>query len=443
MMHLTIKSYQNILCSVLIGAGSFDAFAQTDSTKLQVHFQQTVVTQYHPNFSASYSGPNSLQPHEEAQTSLTTTLFTGYKITNTTRIYFNPEIAGGAGLSRATGVAGFPNGETFRVGNPKPQVYVARLYIDQYIPLSKKRSWVDEDINQLTGNIPTHYLRVIGGRFAISDFFDNNTYSHDPRSRFLNWSLMSNGSYDYAANTRGYTWGVVLEYRKENIALRAAAAMVPRDANASNMNPNIDKALAKQIEAEYGWGENRKGVIRFLVFENTANMGKYKQAISDTTFTHTQPNITQSRADGRTKFGFGLNVEQALTKNIGAFARASWNDGRTETWMFTEIDNSISAGIVGKGRKQKWGDDYWGLAVVSNGISSDHQKYLAAGGTGFMVGDGQLDYQREYIFEAFYNALLHDNHLFITPDYQFVINPAYNKQRGPVHIFAIRFQTKF
>jgi high affinity Mn2+ porin len=443
MMPLMIKPLHKLLGLAYCCVGCLDGFAQSDSTKFQLHFQQTVVTQYHPGFSASYSGTNSLSTREEAQTSLTTTLYSGIKLAPQTRLFFNPEIAGGAGLSRATGVAGFPNGETFRVGNPKPQIYVARLYVDQYIPLSKARKQVAEDINQLAGSIPTHYVRAVAGRFAISDFFDNNTYSHDPRTRFLNWSLMSNGAYDYAANTRGYTWGFMLEYRKERVAVRSAAALVPKEANASNMNADVSKALAKQIEIEWNWGNTNPGVIRGLIFHNTANMGSYNLAIQQAALYGKNPDIISTRSSGRSKYGFGLNAEQKINEGLGTFARLSWNDGKNETWMFTEIENSASVGVVGKGNTSRWGEDMWGAAIVSNGISKEHQRYLAAGGTGFMVGDGNLNYGREWIVELFYNALLHDNHLYITPDYQFVINPAYNKARGPVHIFAIRVQTKF
>lgn len=415
-----------------------------DSSRFQLHFQQTVVTQNHLYFSAPYSGVNSLQQKEDAATSLTTTLYTGFKLFKYTTVYFNPEIAGGAGLSKATGIAGFANGETFRVGNPKPQVYVARLYFDQYIPLSKNTKYVEEGTNQLAGIRPEEYLRVIGGRFAISDFFDNNSYSHDPRTQFLNWSLMGNGAYDYAANTRGYTWGGVLELGLKSWSFRAAAAMVPRTANASNMDPDLKNALAKQVEAQYNWGTQRTGSIRVLAFHNKAFMGVYSQAILVGQQTSTTPDITLTRKVGNTKWGFGVNAEQQLTQNMGVFARASWNDGTNETWMFTEIDNSASLGVSGNGSRWKRGEDTWGVASVSNGISTDHRNYLAAGGHGFMVGDGRLNFGREYIAEAFYNIMVKNNLFFITPDYQFVLNPAYNKDRqGPVHLFALRVHVNF
>ena len=442
MMHLMTK-INSIMVLILLFCNGVLA-QKTDSTEtLQLNFQQTVVTQHHQKFSAKYTGVNSLHPNEETQTSLTTTFYSGIKLAKNSNLYFNPEIAGGAGLSRATGIAGFANGETFRVGNPKPQVYVARLYIEQFFALSKTKKWQSKGINQLAGYIPQNYIKVVVGRFAISDFFDNNSYSHDPRTQFLNWSLMGNGAYDYAANTRGYTWGTMFEFRKKTFAIRAAGALVPKEANASNMNTSIKEALAKQMEIEQGWGNDKKGILRLLIFHNKANMGNYDLAVSNAANLVVTPNIISSRQVGRIKFGFGINLEQKVTKNTGLFARTSWNDGKNETWMFTEIDNSISVGVLGNGSNWKRPNDTWGIAAVSNGISTQHQKYLAAGGSGFMVGDGALNYGREFIFEAFYNALLHEDHFFITPDYQLVFNPAYNKDRGPVSIYAIRVQTKF
>lgn len=439
-----IKRSVYIIVMTIVSPATLRAQMLNDSSRFQLHFQQTVVTQYHPVFHATYSGPNSLQREEPAQTSLTTTLFTGARTWKNAFIYFNPELAGGAGLSGATGLAGFANGETFRIGNPKPQIYVARLYLDQYIPLSKQSSYRSEAFNQLPGNIPDKYFRIVAGRFGISDFFDCNTFSHDPRTQFLNWSLMGNGAYDYSANTRGYTWGGMVELGLVNWSFRASASMVPRTANASDMDPDLRNSLAKQAEVEYRWGaDGQTGALRILVYENKASMGNYNNAVSLADQTFATPDITATRKPGRTKAGVALNFEQQLTANTGVFAKASWNDGTNETWMFTEIDNSVSAGISGNCSRWKRSEDIWGIAMVSNGISKDHQKYLAAGGSGFMIGDGRLNYGHEYIAEIFYNAQVHDNHFFITPDYQFVINPAYNKDRGPVHIFALRVHTTF
>ena len=437
-----IKHISFILFVLIATAGY--AQLSKDSSKFQLHFQQTVVTQYHPDFNESYSGPKSMAPHEDAQISLTTTCFAGIRVTRNTVIYFNPEIAGGAGLSGATGIAGFTNGETFRIGNPKPQVYVARLYVSHYIPIGTERKIQPDAFNQLSGSIPVKYLRISAGRFAISDFFDNNSYSHDPRTQFLNWALMGNGAYDYAANTRGYTYGGVLELGLEKFSFRIGAAMVPREANLSNMDPNIMDAHALQAEGEYRWGTDAKpGVFRLLVFQNSANMGNYQQAVSEGLATGSTPDLVSTRQVGRKKNGIGINMEQKISPTLGVFGRASINDGKNETWMFTEIDQSISAGVFGTTNFKTRKSDTWGIAGIVNGISKDHQSLLAHGGNGFMVGDGALTYAPEMILELFYNANVHDDHFYITPDYQFVVNPAYNSDRGPIHVLGIRVHTRF
>jgi high affinity Mn2+ porin len=433
------------LLSILFTFPIVTAFAQQiDSSRFQLHFQQTVITQYHPSFSESYSGPKSMLQHEDAQISLTTTCFTGFKLTRNTAIYFNPEIAGGSGLSGATGIAGFTNGETFRIGNPKPQVYVARLYVSHYIPIGSERNTQEDGLNRLAGSIPSKYIRLVGGRFAMSDFFDNNSYSHDPRTQFLNWSLMGNGAYDYAANTRGYTYGGVMELGLEKFSIRFGAAMVPREANLSHMDPDVLNAHALQLEGEYRWGKNTKqGAVRLLIFQNAANMGNYQQAVRYGLANGITPDLVASRAVGRTKNGIGINMEQQLSDKVGFFARASMNDGKNETWMFTEIDQSVSGGISGTALFKQRPTDTWGIAGIVNGISNDHRSLLTHGGNGFMVGDGALTYAPEIILELFYNANVHDDHFYITPDYQFVLNPAYNADRGPIHVLGVRVHTRF
>jgi high affinity Mn2+ porin len=433
----------NLFFFILIATAGHAQLSR-DSSRFQLHFQQTVVTQYHPDFNEKYSGPKSMAQHEDAQISLTTTCFTGVRLSPNTVVYFNPEIAGGAGLSGATGVAGFTNGETFRIGNPKPQVYVARFYLSHYFPLSNDRTIQFDAWNQLAGSIPTKYIRVVAGRFAVSDFFDNNSYSHDPRSQFLNWALMGNGAFDYAANTRGYTYGSVVEIGLENYAFRIGAAMVPREANLSNMDPNIGQAHALQAEAEYHWGPSTKpGVVRVLVYQNSANMGNYQQAVNGGLQSGVVPDIISTRQVGRTKTGIGINLEKRLTPLLGVFARASINDGKNETWMFTEIDQSVSGGVLGNTNFKNRKSDTWGIAGIVNGISKDHQALLVNGGNGFMIGDGALTYAPEIILEMFYNADVHDDHFYITPDYQFIVNPAYNSDRGPIHVLGIRVHTRF
>ncbi|MBA4852296.1 carbohydrate porin [Emticicia sp. BO119] len=415
---------------------SYKGFAQKRvNQRFNFHFQQTVVTQYQPGVKASYSGTNSFSVKAEAQTSVTSTFFVGVRLGKNTEFYFNPELAGGSGLSRATGIAGFPNGETFRVGNPKPTVYVGRAYIRQYIPLSKETGPVEDTPNQLRGLHSARYLSVVLGKFSLADFFDGNTYSHDPRTQFLNWSLMSNGAYDYAANVRGYTQGIMLEYVNPSYSVRYAAAQVPQEANGAKLDKHLGKALSHQVEIEKPFGNSK---IRLSGFFNRANMGNYALAAR-----MQNPDITATRQYSRAKAGLGANFEQKFSDDLGLFARYSFNDGRNETWAFTEIDRSTSVGIVLNGTKWHREEDTIGMALVANGISKDHRAYLNAGGIGFMVGDGKLNYRTEDIVEVYYRYYLHEDHFWISPDYQFIMHPAYNKDRGPANVFGARVHVEF
>jgi high affinity Mn2+ porin len=410
----------------------------------QMHFQLTAITQGHNDWNAPYRGKNSLDSSEDSKTSLTSTLFLGFRLGKNTEFYINPEIAGGEGLSRATGVAGFPNGETFRVGATKPVAYLARAYVAQWIPLSKNvvdSSFVqlDDKANQLSRILPKKYIRLVGGKFCLADFFDGNTFSHDPRSQFMNWSLMSNGAWDYAANVRGYTVGAMAEYVETGKqAVRICAALLPTEANGADLNYNIGEALSWQIEYERSWHLGLgDGKIRALAFLNSANMGNYDEAKTK------QIDISETRFFGRKKVGLGLNIEQNLSENVGIFARGSWNDGKNETWAFTEIDNSFSFGGVLKGNISSQPTE-WGVAWVRNGISNEHASYLKNGGLGFIIGDGKLNYAGENIGETYVKIALFNQKLHLSANYQLVINPAYNGDRkGPIHFFGLRTHIEF
>ena len=418
---------------------------KSDSSKnwLSFHFQQTTVYQMQPGVSGKYSSDFSLSPKEEDAISLTTTLFLGAKLWKGAEAYFNPELAGGSGLSAARGVAGFTNGETFRIGNPAPQPYIARAFITQKFALNNNKVWQADGANKIGTYQPEKYISITAGKFSLADYFDNNKYSHDPRTQFLNWSLMSTGAWDYAANTRGYTVGLVLQYVSPIWSVRYAAALVPEYANGPTLETNFSQYNSQVLEVEkIVKVHNRKGSLKLLAFNNFANMGSYKQAIAPSN-TMLTPDITKTRNGARTKYGLSLNYEQELNDYIGLFGRVSWNDGLNETWAFTEIDQSVSLGFSADGSKWKRNDDVLGIAFVANGISNDHQNYLKAGGKGFMIGDGNLNYAPEIILELFYNALLHEDHFWLSPDYQLVMNPAYNQDRGPAHVFAIRLHAEF
>jgi high affinity Mn2+ porin len=433
---------RNLLLFLLFGSGQLQAqfIKDTGAQKnWSLHIQATAIPQYHFNFTAKYTGANSLQTSEGTKVSFTNTYYIGRRLWHNAAIYFNPEIAGGEGLSKATGVAGFPNGETFRIGSAAPKLYVARAYIEQKFSLGSGASLVENDQNQLREYAPDSYLAIRAGKFSLADFFDDNTYSHDPRTDFMNWSLMSAGAWDYPANTRGYTNGLVLELKKPSWALRTAAVQVPEYANGQKLDNSLNKAFGTIVEAEKKFNINAKEniVIKLGGFYNKARMGNYDEAIQIGLAQFMTPDVVATRKYSRDKTGFYINAEQNF-KNGGSFIRYSWNDGINETWAFTEIDRSFSAGVSFNGAAWKRAGDKWGLAYVGNGISKPHRNYLKDGGYGFIIGDGTLNYGIENIIELFYSYHISKLPLFISPDYQFIIHPAYNKDRGPVHIVALR-----
>jgi high affinity Mn2+ porin len=382
---------------------------------------------------------NSLNSSEESKTSLTSTFFLGRKLWKNSEIYFNIELAGGEGFSGTTGAAGFPNGEVYRVGNPTPQFNLARFFIKQIFPLSSSYNSVNEGANQIGTEYPDSYFSISLGRFSMIDFFDNNKFSNDPRTQFINWSLMDNGAWDYPADTKGYTIGLVGEYIKPQWKFRISTAMIPKSANGMDMEYNISNAHSEAIEIEHSFMLlNQPGALRALFFLTHADMGDYNLAFQSLAG---NVNIINTRENGRTKYGFGLNIEQNLSDNIGLFIRAGWNDGKNETWMYTEIDQTISCGLSFNGISWSRKDDNAGVAVVLNQISKEHQAYLKAGGYGFIIGDGFLSYSPEIIIETFYSLKLFQ-FLYASPDYQCIINPAYNKDRGPINIFSIRLHVE-
>lgn len=432
---------------ILLGIATLLAaptFAQTDSLfkkRFNFHFQQTVITQTKPGFGAAYSGTNSLSNAHETATSFTTTLFGGARLWKGAEAYFNPEMSGGKGFSQAVGVAGFPNGETFRIGSPEPAIYIARAYLVQTFGWGKEVDTIADDANQLASYRKKKYFSITAGKFGLSDFFDNNAFSHDARSQFMNWSLMANGAWDYPANTRGYVFGVVFELGQPTWALRLATTMVTTTANGAIWDGKIGKAHAFTLEYEKRYQiSGQKGTLRVLGYDNAAKMGDYRLAVAQNPIA---PDITDTRAYGRNKYGFGINIEQNINANLGVFAKTSYNDGKTETWAFTEIDRSVSLGAILKGDGWNQKNSEIGLAFVGNGISKDHRDYLAQGGYGFIIGDGKLNYAPEMIAETYYKVNVYQKKFFLSPDYQFILHPAYNKDRGPVHVFSLRAHVEF
>jgi high affinity Mn2+ porin len=415
------------------------------------HFQLTVINQIHSGFKAAYSGVNSLSDSvEPAATSVTTTLFIGRKLWKNAAVYVNPEVSGGRGLSYSVGVAGALNGETYRIGNPEPVLSLSRAYFQQIFPLGGNGyENLADAVNQVADRVPAHRITVTAGKFAMADFYDKNIYSHDPRSQFMNWSLMGNGAWDYPADVKGYTEGLSVEWYTPGWAIRVSSVAVPVIANHPRMEYVFGKAHSETAEFERHLKIGaHPGIIRLLFTSTASRAPSYDAGLKALQTGDIQLlNVISGNAEGTSygghKTGICFNIEQELTTNIGAFARVGWNDGKDATWAFTEIDQTAHLGLSFKGAPWQRADDVVGVAAVVNGISADHRAYLKAGGNGFILGDGTLNYGHESIVEAYYNAKLYE-HVFFSVDYQFVTNPGYNRDRhGPVHVFAFRGHIEF
>lgn len=405
-----------------------------------LHGQATVVSQAHGAFTSPYQGPNSLRPGREQATSFTTTLMAGWRPWWNTEAYLDLEGAAGKGVSSVLGLAGAPNGETYRVGNPDFRASVARLLVRQTFGLGGEAQKVEDDAHQLGGVRDSRRIIVHAGKFSVMDVFDANAHAHDPRSQFLNWTLMGHGAWDYPADTRGYTWGFATELYWDSWAFRHGRFAEPLEANQLEMDHGFARAHGDVVEVEHDHAFGDKpGAVRVMAFRNTARMGDYRQSLAEAP---AAPDVTSTRAQGRVKQGWGLNLEQALTADLGTFARWSWSDGRTESWAFTEVDRSVSAGVTLRGSSWSRPLDRVGAAFVQNGLSPDHRDYLAAGGLGFLLGDGRLSYAPERIVEAYY-AVSMGRFFTATVDAERIWNPGYNSDRGPVNLYAVRLHAQF
>ena len=368
-------------------------------------FQTTYVWQGNAPFSAAYSGSRSLSPEREKSYSFTGTAFFGVRPWAGGELYFNPEVAQGVPLSNLTGLGGLSNGEIARTSGPKPKLYMARAFLRQNWGLGDIQDAVDSGANQLAGKIHQRQIVLTVGKLSVTDIFDNNVYSHDPRTQFINWSLMTAGAYDYAADARGYSWGAALEYYYDNWGLRAGRFIQPKIPNQLDLDRNIFKHYGDQIELGHGhMFFDQPGKIRLLAFRNRTLMSRFQDALDYAALHGGVPNINNVRNGDKIKYGFGLNLEQQLIPNIGVFSRASWADGKTETYAFTEIDHSLAAGTVIQGNAWSRIQDSVGIAFVQNGLSRQRRDYLSAGGISFFIGDGALNYRPENILETYYRA---------------------------------------
>jgi high affinity Mn2+ porin len=410
----------------------------TADQRWNLHVQATSIGQYHGNFPALYSGDFSLAKHQEAEVSLTSTLFFGLRLWRNTYLYVDPEVAGGRGFSGVNGIANFPNGEMPRVAAATPKPYLARAYITQDIALGAARESVEDEENQLAGSRPERRYSVTVGRFTLTDFFDNNKYSHDPRTQFMGWAVMYNGAWDYPADTRGYTWGWVHELHMKRWSLRYGSAAEPRVANGLRFDRRILRDRGDVIEGELRVKPNgHDGVIRALSYFNHTDSGSYANALK-----LAPPDVAAVHRPGTLKYGFGLNIEQELAKDIGVFGRLGWNDGKTESFAYAVIDRLANAGVSVTGSRWRRPHDTAATAFTVVGISGVHGLYLSRGGNDFMIGDGALNRGSEYSSETYYAAELVKG-FFATLDLQHITNPAYNRDRGPVWAGSLRLHVEW
>jgi len=423
------------------GGNSADSWA-IDPSSWNVHGQLTFIEQGYPAFRSPYQGQNSLTGANQIQNTTSATAFLGYRPRDGTEIYVNPELMQGFGLDNTLGVAGFPNGEAQKSNFPMPRIDIARVFVRQTFGLGGEQETIEDGPNQLAGKQDISRITVTAGRFAVLDIFDGNIYSHDPRADFLNWNMYCCGSYDVTMDKIGYTWGAAAELNQKSWAIRAGYFLVPAVSNDNSYDTRIAEhgEYIGELELRYSLF-SQPGRLRLMGWANIANMGSYADALAMPATTPNFPDITQTRRV-RTNYGLVVNLEQAITSELGIFSRASWSPGRVEIIGWTDCDESLSFGAVLRGNA--WGrpDDKIGVAGVVEGLSPVARAYFAAGGLGILIGDGQLNYRPEQILEAFYAYSL-NKWATLTFDYQFVANPGYNADRGPVSIFSGRLHAQF
>jgi high affinity Mn2+ porin len=407
-----------------------------------VHGQATNVWLLQPAFRSPYQGPQSLKPETNGRETIDLTLYAGVRPWPGAEFWVNPEIDQGFGLSDTHGVAGYPSGEAYKVGSVYPYYLIQRAFLRQTIDLGGETEKLDPDLNQLGGTQTANRLVFTIGKYSIVDIFDTNKYAHDPRNDFFNWSIIDQGAFDYAANGWGYTYGGAAEWYQDWWTVRTGVFDLSTVPNGLNLSPGVRQGqLVAELEERHNlW--DQPGKLKLLYWLTRGDLGTYRGAIALGVATGTTPSTAAVRS-ARTKSGVGLNLEQQVTTDLGVFARAGMSQGSVEEVDFTDINQSISAGLSLTGSRWRRPDDTVGLAGVVNRISHQGKVYLAAGGLGGIIGDGQLpNAGPEQIVEAYYNFAAF-SFAKLTVEYQFINNPAYNRDRGPVSIFGVRAHVQF
>jgi high affinity Mn2+ porin len=424
------------------GSGNFTpktSLTDPESDRWEIHGQTTYLPQGYPAFRAPYSGPNSLTPASQFQATWSNSLFLNARLWEGGEVYYNPELLQGFGLNNTVGVAGFPNGEAQKSNFPFPHYNTSRLFLRQTFGFGGEQEELPSGALQLANRVDVSRLTLQAGKLSVADVFDGNSYARDPRKDFMNWSLWSSGAFDYAADKLGLGYGVTAELNQKQWALRSGYFLMDAESNSNNFDTRIFQRGGYIVELETRYSLfSQPGKLRTIAWLNSAFSGSYRETLNNPAF---NVDISQTRT-GRIKYGYVINIEQAVSDEVGLFGRWSWNDGKTEIMAFTDIDASLSLGASIKGTR--WGrpDDVIGIGGAINALSRDHRDFLAAGGLGPLIGDGRLNYRRERILETYYAFAL-NNGLTLTADYQFITNPAYNADRGPVSIFSGRLHGEF
>ena len=429
-------------------------FPHPDATRYFVAGQANIIFQAHGPFHSPYEGTNSLLGRGEYKTSLVGTLYMGAELVRNPARHleaiYDEESAGGRGISEAVGLAGFTNLDVVRNPNLGPIPYLARVQLHQTIGFTSKTVVSARGPFSLATKTPERRLELRVGKMGLPDFFDLNSIGTDSHLQFLNWSTDNNGAWDYAADTRGYTYGAVAEYDDKNWSARYGLATMPTVANGINFDWSLKRASGQNMEVEWRHGllgtllpPERKGTMRLLGYVNHGNMGDYRQQnIKFLEGLTPTPEITSHPLQCTVKYGMGINAEQEMTKNLRVFGRFGWNEGQHESYVYTEVDQTIELGGDLAGRRWNRGDDKVGLAFVSNAIKRDHQAYLRLGGLGFLLGDGNLNYAREDILEGYYTVHTWRG-LYYALDAQYIDHPGYNQDRGPVLVESVRMHVDF
>lgn len=407
--------------------------------------QYTFVDQHQDALRAPYSGPLSLLSGGDTEQSHTFGAYFGVQLPAHLQFYFDLEMFKGEGVSGTTGLGGLTNGDVIRSGAVQlgKRPYVARRYLQWTLPLDDTTQTVPRAQDQLPGTQATREIVVKLGKMAVNDDFDHNRYANATRTQFMNWSLWNNPAWDFAADTRGYTNGLLAAYVAPRWTLRYGVYQMPAFANGQTLEAPLSHARGEQLQltlrgAPDGWA------LRILAYRNLGRMGVYRDALQIAAATGSKPDIAADDRDGRRKYGYALNAELPLADggDTGLFARYGWNDGHTESFVFTEVDRDASVGAQISGVRWRRPHDRLGIAFDTNALSRDHRDYLAAGGDGFVLGDGRLAYGREEIAEAYY-AFQPLPHLTLSPDFQFIRNPGYNRDRGPARFIGIRAHLEY